>query len=274
MTLFSIDSKKCKRDGTCVAECPMQIIELKDKTAVPTPVADAQKLCINCGHCVAVCPYGAFSLTTMPAHECPPIDKKKLPSFQQLDHLIRSRRSVRVYKDKPVSNKTIATLIDTARYAPTGKNTQTIHWLVINGRENTHKLAEMVIDWMRHLINKKDPLAAAFGMKRIVLNWDKGYDGILRGAPALIIAHAPKEYRGALTDSTIALTTLELAAFANGLGTCWAGFFNIAAFIWPPLQAALDLPTGHGNFGAMMIGHAKHSFHRQPKRLEARITWR
>ena len=72
MSHFIIDQDKCKRDGICAAECPMRIIEFK-ADHVPTPVENAEELCIHCGHCVAICPHGAFSLADMKPEECPPV---------------------------------------------------------------------------------------------------------------------------------------------------------------------------------------------------------
>ena len=38
MSLINIDEGKCKRDGLCAIECPVQIIELRDKESFPTEV--------------------------------------------------------------------------------------------------------------------------------------------------------------------------------------------------------------------------------------------
>jgi len=70
------------------------------------------------------------------------------------------------------------------------------------------------------------------------------------------------------------LTYLELAAPAFGLGTCWAGYFDVAANLWPPLKNALELPDGHTSFGAMMIGYPKYKYQRMPLRNQAKISWR
>jgi nitroreductase/NAD-dependent dihydropyrimidine dehydrogenase PreA subunit len=272
MSLFTIDQSKCARDGICAAECPVGLISMEGGT--PEPVKGAERLCMNCGHCVAVCPRGAFSLSTMAAAACPPIEKRLLPAAEELGHLVRSRRSVRVYKDKPVEGEILARIIDTARYAPTGKNTQLLDWLVISRKDACAELAAMTIAWMRDLLARKDPAAAALGVKRVVTAWEKGVDPILRSAPCLIVTHAPRIYRGGMIDGTIALATFELVAAAEGLGTCWAGYFFIAASQWPPLQEALALPAGNVITGAMMAGYAKHRYHRIPARNEARIVWR
>ncbi len=158
MALFIIDEKKCKKDGICVAECPVGILEMKGPDVPPTPIRFAEKICIRCGHCVAVCPHGAFSLETMKTEDCPPLDRKLLPTAEQFTHLARARRSIRVYKDKPVADRDLAALINVARYAPTAKNTQQIGWLVVNGKEKMHRLAAMSVDWMRQMIEEKSRL--------------------------------------------------------------------------------------------------------------------
>ena len=126
MSLFSIDQKKCKRDGICAAECPAQIIVQADKKSFPSLLPHGEEFCINCGHCVAVCPHDAITLSTMPLAACPPIEKNILPNADALKQLLLARRSIRQYKKTPVSNKLLTELIDTARYAPTGSNKQQV----------------------------------------------------------------------------------------------------------------------------------------------------
>ncbi len=140
MSLFVVDSEKCKRDGICVAECPLQLIELKDRKSVPIPINGADEMCINCGHCVAVCPHGAMSLATMKSEECIPVQKDLLPGSEQIEHLMRSRRSIRTYEDRAVEREVLTKLIDVARYAPTGSNTQPVRWLVIDDKNKVRMM--------------------------------------------------------------------------------------------------------------------------------------
>jgi len=274
MSLFNIDAQACEGCGICVAICPLGIIEMKEKRTPPTPTKGAARFCIKCGHCVAVCPHGAISLAVMRSTDCQPVRRDLLPSLEQLEAVIRARRSIRVYKDKPVGREQFTRLLDIVRYAPTGKNTQHLHWLVIEGQDKLKPLVEKCIDWMRDTVERKDPMALAFGMKMVIKEWEKGGDPVLRNAPALVVVHAPKEYAGGFADSTVALTTFELTAFTAGLGTCWAGFFQIGATQWPDLREALGLPDGHVSCGAMMVGYPKFRYQRVPERKELRITWR
>jgi nitroreductase len=111
-------------------------------------------------------------------------------------------------------------------------------------------------------------------MDKVIAARQAGIDPIPRGAPVLIVVHAPSDYMGGAIDSTIALTTLDLAAPRLGLGTCWAGFFQIAATMWPPLQLALELPAGHAATGSMMLGFPKFRYQRVVQRQPVRVNWR
>jgi nitroreductase/NAD-dependent dihydropyrimidine dehydrogenase PreA subunit len=274
MSLFSIDEKKCTHDGICVAECPVRIIELKDSSPVPTLVENGEKGCIKCGHCVSVCPHSAFSHSLINIDLCPPVRDDMMFTPEQAEYFLRSRRSIRSYQDRPIEPEKLTRLIEIARYAPTGSNSQLVKWLVVITPEKVKKISGMVIDMMRTMVENKHPLAASYRLERLVNEWDAGIDMISRGAPTLVFACAPREYKSALVDCSIALTFLDLAAPSLGLGCCWAGFIMTALANWPPLQKELELPEGQSSFGAMMVGYPKYKYHRLPMRKEAEIVWR
>lgn len=274
MSLINIDTDKCKRDRICAMECPGKIIEFKDKDSFPAAIEFAEELCIHCGHCVAVCPYGALFLDTTAPEQLDLVNQDIIPSSEEIQHFLKSRRSTRTYKKKPVERVKLQELIDIARYAPTGSNKQQVYWLVIEDSHEVQRLAGMVIDWMRMLLQQNPDVQATRRYDRIVEAWDKGIDRVCRNAPHLIIAHAPKDIMGAGVDCTIALSYLELAAFSMGLGACWAGYLNTAANFHAPLQEALGLPEGHLPYGALMIGHPVYSYPRIPARNPAQVIWR
>jgi nitroreductase/NAD-dependent dihydropyrimidine dehydrogenase PreA subunit len=274
MSLFTVDQKECRQDGLCVAECPASLIEIIEKGGFPTPIAGAEERCINCGHCVSICPHEALSLKKMSPKDCLPVRKELLLSPEHCEHFLRSRRSIRNYKEKRVSRDLLQKLIETARYAPTGHNSQPVHWLVIEDPTEVRRLGGLVADWMRSLLAERAEYALSMHMDRVVDSWDKGNDRILRSAPHLAVAHGLSTMPMFQSSCFIALTYLELAAPSLGLGTCWAGYFTAAVNSYPPLQKALALPQGHQIIGAAMIGYPKYSYQRMPPRNKPEITWR
>jgi len=273
MELFAVNPQTCNRDGLCAAVCPIGIIDWS-QGALPAPAAGAEEHCIRCGHCVAVCPTGSLSHREMTVETCPPVRPELQLSTEHCEHFLRARRSIRVYRKKPVEQEKLARLIEIARYAPSGINSQGARWLVLGNQSELHELSGMVIDWMRWMQTKMPEAAQALHVEGTLERWNRGQDVILRGAPAVIVAHAEKDNRMAPTTCTIALTTLELAATSMGLGCCWAGYFNAAATTFAPMMAALGLPEGHQCYGAMMVGYPKLSYHRLPTRNEPKIAWR
>jgi len=273
MASLIVDEQKCNKCGMCAAECVVCIIQIAEKETLPSWGDGAQDQCINCGHCVAVCPTGALELSTMPLEKCVPITKDLKTTPEQIEQFLKSRRSIRACKEKPVEHEKLAKLIDIARYAPSGHNQQPVQWLAIEKREDVQRLAQMTIDWVRELIQKDPAFAEMLQAEALVLGWDFGIDVITHGAPHLVFAHAQKD-SAPLGDCHIALTYLELAAHSMGIGACWAGFIQVAATYDPAFAQALQLPEDHASFGAMMIGYPKYKFSHIPTRNDAQIIWR
>jgi len=295
--LFVVDTEKCRRDYACAAVCPLRLITVHSKDKLPYPIEQAELQCIQCGHCVAVCPanalslkilkpgplsmaadgtlfYGPLTQITMKPQECPAVDAKLLPTAEQVKHLLAYRRSVRVYREKPVDREILAGLLDVAVSAPTAFNGQPVNWLVVSGAGEVHLMASLALAWMRQAIKENPVLAETLNLKRMVAAWETGEDRVCRRAPHVIVAHADGKLPGARTSCTLALGYLELAAFSLGLGACWAGFFTRAAKDYPPLRQALNLPDGHQVFGAMLLGYPEYRYRRVPLRKNAAVTWK
>ena len=127
---------------------------------------------------------------------------------------------------------------------------------------------------MRSVLQKDPQPAFAPYLPMIVAAWDAGYDVVLRDAPALIVASAPKQDANGMVDVTLALSYLELAATAMGLGTCWAGLVQGAVLSSPQLKKELGIPENHPHHYPMMLGYPKPKYFRLPERRGPKITWR
>ena len=274
MSLITIDQEKCNQDGICVAECPARIIQLDSKEDYPTPTSDFKDACLKCGHCVTVCPTGALSLDWLSPEDCKPIKQELFVTPEQAEQFLTGRRSIRAFKEKTVPRTILERLLEIACSAPSAKNQQPWHWIVVQEPAEVRRLAGMVIDWMRAVIRDNPEEAEERGFIRAVASWDEGYERICRGAPHIIVAHADKNWRFGAEDCALALSLLDLFATSIGLGACWGGYFYKAVNGHPPLFSALGLPNDHLAFGAIMVGYPKFKYQRIPIRNRPRVTWK
>ncbi|MGB8260789.1 MAG: nitroreductase family protein [Terracidiphilus sp.] len=259
MPSISVDTAACTKDGFCVDVCPSRFLT---RTAEGYPAQAANRQCIVCGHCVAVCPTGALVHSEIPADALRPVPRD-LPSAAQIDALLVSRRSVRLFHDRPLPRATLEELLDVARRAPTAVNSQLVHWTVVNDSEKVHALAQQIVQWT----------AASNPSSPMVEEWRRGYDWALRAAPTVVVASAPASYDWGAPDCAIALTYLELAAAARSLGVCWAGYLTRIAAIHPPLRQMLTIPTDHVVHGALMLGERRVHYRSIPPRKPLSVQW-
>ena len=274
MSFLSVDKHKCKGDGVCVAACPINILEMDTKNRIPSMIKKGDRICIRCGHCVSICPHGALSIEPMHARDCQPLRPDWRVPSEKMSQFLKGRRSIRLYKDQPVDRHTLEKLIDVARFAPSGVNRQPLSWVVIHDKARVRHFSELVINWMRILTEADFPLARSFHMKRIVHAWDKNHDWICRGAPNLVISYGLKDDISAPQAAAIALTYFELAATSFGVGTCWAGYGQVAINMSPEVHKFVGLTHRTSCFGAMMAGYPRVNYHRIPLRKKANIIWR
>lgn len=261
MSQITIDHSLCRRDGACVAVCPTRILALNAE-GFPEEIPDGN--CILCGHCAAVCPHSAFTHAGLPEGAFLPMPSGlELPSPEIMDGFLMSRRSVREFREQPVGRKVMEELLDVARRAPTASNTQKLHWIVVEDRPTLRALAQEVV-------NGTGPNGA---LASLLKQWEEGYDFVLRGAPTLAVVCAPKEYGFGKEDGAIALTYLELAAEARGLGACWAGYLTRIAATHEPLNRLLAVPEGYFVCGGLMLGKGKYAYRRIPPRKPLSVQW-
>jgi nitroreductase/NAD-dependent dihydropyrimidine dehydrogenase PreA subunit len=275
MPRLTVTESRCTLCNLCASDCPARVIVLPD-SGLPRYVPDGDARCYVCGHCEAICPTAAISV------DDPRLDPRTYPDPGEdwnvppakLGSYLRMRRSVRKYRQAPVDRETIAQLMDIVRFAPTGINSQSLHWLVVHDTVSLRRLTGLAIDWMRHVAKGDSPMKGWFDFEGMARLWDAGEDPVCRNAPHLVVAHAHRNAMTAPADAFIALAHLDAAAPAFGLGCCWAGLFKIALDQWAPLREALALPEGHVAHYALMLGTPAVRYHRPPKRNPLKIDWR
>ena len=269
MSYLHVNKEKCTECGACVEVCPASLIRIEKDG----PRAVGPRACIACGHCVAVCPVEALDNDQAPLAKQVPLKGTGLDAGAAAVFM-RSRRSIRRYKDEKVPRETLLQILDVARFASTGGNTQGLSYLVISDKEKLGKISAATVDWMEAEVAKGSERAPYF--EGIVKNArTTGKDVILRDAPHLIVAMCDKEFPRGPENAHFALAYAELFAPTVGVGTCWAGLFQGCAFSnYAPLLAALDLPAGKKVAGGLMAGYPVHRYHRLVDRNPLQVEWR
>lgn len=260
MSQITVDASLCQKDGACVAVCPSRTL-VRGDGGFPEEAPGGN--CIFCGHCVAVCPNAALSHSGLPDEVLLPVPAA-LPAPEAIDGFLMSRRSVRVFKDQPVTRETLEALLEVARRAPTAVNLQKLHWIVVADAAKVRALSAETMNWLRSSEPKLPPF---------LNSWDGGYDGVMRGAPAAVVACTPADDEWGPVDCAIALAFLELAAEARGLGVCWAGLLTRVAALHAPLRQALAVPEGYAVRGGLMLGKRRYSYRGIPPRKPLSVQW-
>lgn len=145
--------------------------------------------------------------------------------------LLKTRRSIRSFQDKPVDLELTGEIIKESTQAPSSGNGQPWKFIIVNNKETIGKLSDE---------SKKNLLAA---IEADPNSPSKKYEGMLKNkdfnvfynAPCLVIVLGPKGLRSLEVDLALFACYFMLSAVSRGLGTCW---INLGADLRDP--AILD----------------------------------
>ncbi|MGL6226437.1 MAG: nitroreductase family protein [Thermoguttaceae bacterium] len=264
MPKIIVDKSSCVPCGLCVLTCPNGLFVRPTEDSTPELLLGAEELCIKCAHCVAACPVGAIQIDDITQTQCHSIPRTSLPRFEHVATLVRTRRSIRHFREKLLTRAEIEQLLDVVRWAPSARNRLPLKWIVVHGPDKVHELGQVMVDWMQD----KEPF------QRQVAAWNEGKDLILRSAPVLIVAYSDEKDDWGDVDGAIAVQSLDYCAVAKRYATCWAGYFIRAAQNDPKTQDWLGLKKGEKVRGALMIGYpGEETYNRIPHRKEATTSW-
>jgi len=240
-TTISINEKKCNGCGLCVTACPDKNIIIKGKKAAFE--LNPYFGCIGCGHCMAICPKGAIAIhgRAIDAKDVFPLSGiTNAATYNQLLSLMQKRRSIRLFKDIPVSKDIINKIIEAAQTAPMGIPPSEVNVIVWESKESVltftkdfcsllEQMKWMVSGWflfiLKIFLSKTDYLFFKDFVKPLVNtyvdNMKQGINHVTYDAPAMIYFYGSPYCDYA--DPIIAATYAMLAAESLGLGTCMIG---------------------------------------------------
>lgn len=159
--------------------------------------------------------------------------------------LLRHRRSVRNFIDKPVEREKIMMCLEAARIAPSASNSQPWKFIVVDDRDVKNGLCEKAFSGIYSLNSfcKMAPVIVAVVSEKSKFLTRIG--AIFRGTKYYLI------------DIGIAAEHFVLQAEDLGLGTCWIGWFNeraVKSILSVPRSKKIDILIALGYYERNKLG--------------------
>ena len=253
MLKFTIDHEFCTECGQCAADCPARIIDMVD--GHPTISPEKALGCYQCQHCFTVCPTGALSIHGLDPAKSPAVQEQAV-NPDDLEALIRSRRSIRHFLPEDVDAATIARLLSVTAEAPTACNIRPLHFCVIDNREKLAEIRSEIMEGLGRAVRENAlPPQRAYFANFVSLWEEKQVDVLFRGAPHMLVVSAPPSSVAPVVDCTIALSYFEIFAQSLGVGTLWCGLVRWAIDeMLPGMKSRLGIPDDHRIGYVMLFG--------------------
>jgi len=146
---------------------------------------------------------------------------------------IRSRRSIRKFKDRQIPEEELRTVLEAGTWAPTGHNRQDCKIVAVQDPAICKKLREL---------NAKI--------------WGKDFDPYY-GAPTIVLVFAPLENPNNMRDGSLILGSMMLAAHSISLGSCWINREEqmFSSEEGKALLPSLGIGEGYVGVGALALGY-------------------
>lgn len=281
---LNINDAACIKCGKCVRVCPSVIF---------TQEAAAGKIgmqnitgCISCGHCVAVCPTSSVAHSEFPADKVHKIDAGALPAPEQVMLLCKARRSNRAFSSDPVPMESLLQILQAAHCAPTASNAQGVEFTLITDPEKLRQVSSFTIDVFSSIARKlanpvlqfllKPAFPELFGhlpaFRRLVNEYEKGNDLILRKATAVILIHTPSKSRFGCQDANLAYQNGSLMAESLGVSQFYTGFVCAAIQQDKKKQLAEQLGIKGTIHAGMALGMPRFGFPNYIDRKELKVN--
>ncbi len=262
-------AKDCIGCERCVAVCPSFVLDMVE-TKSEVLRGD---WCIHCGHCGAVCPTGAILHEESFFDVHPKKGEVPAASPETLELLLRERRSVRIYTPDPVPDEVLNKILDAGKYAPTGTNSQNVHYVVLTSQDRIEELRQRTKRFYDKIFSRA---RGRFGMLLVSLiagrktaeylrdslpkveyanqQMKQGKDPLFYNAPVVILCHAESWDPCSSFNCSVAIYHCSLMAHTLGLGCCFNGFLSNAVNHASQIKGWLGIPKDHKCYSAMTLG--------------------
>jgi len=160
-------------------------------------------------------------------------------------NLLKSRRSIRIYQDKPIPQDLLLQILEAGRWAATAANLQPWHFVVVTDPETRKRIGEV---------------ARFFFIKS---------PHVEKAPVVMVLGFDTRKGKYGRYDVTLAGGNMMTMATSLGLGTCWIG-----AFDEPKVKEILEIPKSIEVIGLITLGYPDEKAEVPPRvELEKIVHW-
>jgi len=182
----------------------------------------------------------------------------------ELMKAIKGRRSIRNYTSRALDDKTLNTILEAARQAPSWANSQCWRFIVVRDSKLKNKLADTAIE-----VTTGKPNRGAEAMRvtpvAIVACAEMRKAGYYKKGPGGPVTDKGDWY---MYDVALAMQNLTLAAHALGLGTVHIGAFDAIK-----VAEILGVPEGFAVVAMTPLGYPDEEPNPRPRKELAEIVF-
>jgi len=165
--------------------------------------------------------------------------------------LIRIRRSIREFEEKPVPQDIVETVLTDSCQAPSAANNRPWRFVVIHNKELIKRLSD---DSKTNLLARiaQDPNSSLKRYRDFLVLPDFN---VYYNAPCLVIIAGQRKHKTLKVDCALCAAYLMFSAAERDLGTCWV---DLGSDIQSPqLLEGIGLPDTHQIVAPIIIGYPK-----------------
>jgi len=181
--------------------------------------------------------------------------------------IIKSRRSIRNYREQQISERELEVILEAAIYSPSGHNSQPWFFTVIQNKS--------LID---HISDSTKQIMTGSTIEKVRKLGESGKYHLFHKAPTVVVVSGKISEKGVidlpgydfspytpLAECSSAIQNMLLAAESIGVGSCWIGFVNYF-FAFSEEVAVLNIPKDFKPLFAVCLGYKNNTAVSLPQR--------
>ncbi|MCB2205835.1 nitroreductase family protein [bacterium] len=272
--------------------CPKDVLQLR--AAKVATIEERVDECILCGQCVAVCPTASITMPDLPEANFRKLNRDVL-SAEQFEDFLRSRRSVRTFRNTPVEREVVDRILAMAALAPMGFPPHSTGVVVLSDREERKHLLEELVEGYASIDKAMGSAVGRFFVRRAaggenyrmlrehILHLTRTANADFRrdrkdrytyNAPVIMLFHGDTGAMSYEENAHIVCHQAMLAALSMGLGSTIIGLVPPIVDRSKELRQRYGIPDSHRVITSLVLGYPKYRYRQSIQRPLNSVAFR